>query len=143
VTAEEAAAGLLEYVKRWVPEPKRARIAGSSVHFDRSFLRKEPYKEVHDYLSHRIFDVSVLAEAVSRWSPVELAQGAPGKRYVHNAKDDILESLAEARYYRQAVFCRASEDGGWPRVVKALMALYVVLLVMFFVMLGIALGRDT
>jgi oligoribonuclease len=106
-TAEEASEGLLEYIKRWVPRPKQARIAGNSVHFDRSFLGKEPYRKVYDHLSHRIFDVSVFADAVQRWSAEPVKEGVPKKRYVHAAKEDILESLAEARYYREVLFRRA------------------------------------
>ena len=143
MTAEEASVGLLEYIKRWVPESKRGRIAGNSVHFDRSFLGKGPYKKVYDHLSHRVFDVSVLADAVARWSPVEWVQRAPKKRYAHMAKDDILESLAEARYYREVVFGRVEDGRSWQRGLKAGMALYLFSLLLFFVMLAIALVRNT
>ncbi|CAE7173186.1 unnamed protein product [Rhizoctonia solani] len=36
---EEVAKSVLEYIKLWVPEPRTAVLAGSSVHFDATFLR--------------------------------------------------------------------------------------------------------
>jgi oligoribonuclease len=104
VTAEQAADSLLEYVKRFVPERKRALLAGNTVHADKAFLRKEPYKKVHDHLSHRILDVSTLKEAAKRWSPLEVLLEVPKKKLLHKAKEDIIESIEEARYYRQAIF---------------------------------------
>ncbi|CAE6421546.1 unnamed protein product, partial [Rhizoctonia solani] len=38
-TPAEVAQAVLEYIKRWVPEPRTAVLAGSSVHFDATFLR--------------------------------------------------------------------------------------------------------
>jgi hypothetical protein len=57
---EQAATDLLEYIKKFVPEPKRALLAGNSVHADKAFLRRGPYKKVNDHLSYRILDVSTL-----------------------------------------------------------------------------------
>ncbi|KIN01831.1 hypothetical protein OIDMADRAFT_196429 [Oidiodendron maius Zn] len=104
VTAEQAAAELLEYIKKFVPEPRRGLLAGNSVHADKAFLRKEPYKKVHDHLSYRILDVSSLKEASKRWSSKDILNGVPKKRAVHKAKDDIYESIAEARYYKEVIF---------------------------------------
>ena len=70
---------------------------------DRAFLRKEPYDRVVDHLHYRILDVSSLKEAARRWCP-HIASGAPTKQGLHTAKEDILESIAEARYYRSAIF---------------------------------------
>jgi oligoribonuclease len=104
VTAEQASIELLEYIKRYIPEPGRGLLAGSSVHADKAFLRKEPYKRVHDHLSYRILDVSSLKEASKRWSSEEVVVGVPKKRALHKAKDDIYESIAEARYYKEVIF---------------------------------------
>lgn len=103
-TAEEAAASLFEYVKKYVPQPKQALLAGNSVHADKAFLRKEPYKRIHDHLSHRILDVSTIKEAARRWSPQEILLNVPKKQLLHKAKEDILESIAEAKYYRDTIF---------------------------------------
>lgn len=87
-----------------MPEPKRALLAGNTVHADKAFLRKGAYKKVNSHLNHRILDVSSLKEAAKRWSPLEVLVGVPEKKYLHKAKDDILESIAEARYYKESIF---------------------------------------
>jgi oligoribonuclease len=126
VTAEEAAAGLLEYIQTYVPRPGRGRMAGSSVHWDRSFLKEEPYRKVWDHLSHRVFDVSVLAEAVERWGASGVVCGVPQKKYLHDAEHDILESIAEAGYYRDVVFDQvAVEEKGRVRLDAMAMVLSV------------------
>lgn len=67
MTPEEAATGLLAYIQKHVPEKRVALLAGNSVHADRAFLRKEPYKKVLDHLHYRILDVSSIKEAARRW----------------------------------------------------------------------------
>ena len=89
-----------------MPEPKRALLAGNSVHFDKAFLRKEPYAKVIDHLSYRILDVTAIKEAAKRWCDEDLLQRLPAKEGLHRAKEDILDSIAEARYYREAIFQR-------------------------------------
>ena len=98
-TPEQAATDLLDYIKKFIPEPKRGLLAGNSVHADKAFLRKEPYKKVHDLLSHRILDVSTLKELARRWKP-ELAKGLV-KQGKHEALADIYESIEELKYYRE------------------------------------------
>ncbi|KAI1417083.1 ribonuclease H-like protein [Hypoxylon sp. FL1857] len=103
VTPEQAAEELLAYIKKHVRE-RGALLAGNSVHADRAFLRKEPYTKVVDYLNHRILDVSSLKEAARRWCPRYIIDNAPKKQGLHQAKEDILESIAEARYYKDVIF---------------------------------------
>lgn len=105
VTPEEAADGLLAYIKKHAPEPRTAILAGNSVHADAAFLRREPYRKVMDHLHYRILDVSSLKEATRRWSP-RVFEKAPPKKTLHKAKDDILESIEEARFYKEAIFER-------------------------------------
>jgi oligoribonuclease len=112
-TAEEAAEGLLSYIKKFVPERRTALLAGSSVHADKSFLVKQPYKVVTDYLHYRIMDVSTIKEAARRWAPKDTLKNIPRKKMLHEARADILESIEEARYYREAFFLRpvSTESG--------------------------------
>ena len=105
VTPQQAADELLAYIQKHVPE-RGALLAGNSVHADRAFLRKEPYKKITRYLHHRLLDVSALKEAARRWSPPEVVRHAPTKQTLHQAKEDILESIAEARYYKEVIFAR-------------------------------------
>ncbi|KAF4839219.1 Oligoribonuclease [Colletotrichum siamense] len=103
-TPEQAADELLAYVQRHVPEKRTALLAGNSVHADRSFLVKEPYRKVMDHLHYRILDVSSIKEAAKRWAPTQVLDNVPVKQGLHQAKEDILESIAEAKYYREAIF---------------------------------------
>jgi oligoribonuclease len=103
-TPEQAAEGLYSYVTKFIPKERVALLAGNSVWADRGFLRKEPYSKVMDHLHHRILDVSAIKEAAVRWCPPRIKNKAPKKKGSHKAKDDILESIEEARYYREAIF---------------------------------------
>ena len=105
VTAEQAADGLLEHIKSFVPVPRTAVLAGNSVHADRSFLVQPPYEKVMQHLHYRILDVSSIKEAVRRWAPDKAVKDIPKKRVLHEAKADILESIEEARYYKSRFFC--------------------------------------
>lgn len=103
---ERAAQDLLAYIKQYVPQPRKALLAGNSVHADQAFLRKTPYDQVLEHLHYRILDVSAIKEAAKRWAPVELLQKAPKKKGLHEAKADILESIAEAKFYQETFFKR-------------------------------------
>ena len=105
-TKEQAAEGLLEYVKKYVPEGRRGLLAGNSIHCDRAFLSKPPYHRITDYLGYRILDVSSLKEAAKRWAPDEVLLGVPRKKLLHQAREDILESIEEAKYYRDKCFAK-------------------------------------
>lgn len=103
VTPEQAAGELLAYIQKYIPEPRTALLAGNSVHADRGFLRKEPYRKVMEHLHYRLLDVSTLKEAAKRWCP-DVARQAPVKKTLHKARDDILESIEEAKFYKEAFF---------------------------------------
>lgn len=103
-TAEEAAEGLLAYIQRFVPDRRRALLAGNTVHADKAFLVKEPWRKIIRHLHHRILDVSAIKEAARRWAPDDALKGSPQKAGKHEAKADILESIEEAKYYRRVYF---------------------------------------
>lgn len=107
-TAQQAADGLLEYMQKYVPRPRSGLLAGNSVHLDKEFLRRGPYRKVVDHLTYRILDVSAIKEAARRWAPPEVLMKAPPKEELHQAKEDILESIEEARFYRKAFFASKS-----------------------------------
>jgi oligoribonuclease len=102
VTLEEAQAQVLDYVREWVPEARRAPLAGNSVGTDRGFLARD-LPEVEAYLHYRVIDVSSIKELSRRWYPRAYFH-APLKTGGHRALADIRESIAELRYYREAVF---------------------------------------
>lgn len=102
VTLADAEAQVLAYVREWVPEPGKAPLGGNTVATDRSFLARDmPVLESH--LHYRIIDVSSIKELSRRWYPRAYFQ-APEKHGGHRAMADIVESIAELRYYREAVF---------------------------------------
>ncbi|GIC87090.1 oligoribonuclease [Aspergillus udagawae] len=99
-----AAASLLAYIQRYVPHPRTALLAGNSVHADKMFLAKEPYKAVLEWLHYRILDVSAFKEAARRWGGETLLREVPPKKEVHLAREDILESIEEMRFYKERLF---------------------------------------
>ena len=105
MTLAEAEAEVIEYITKWVPEPKKAQLAGNSVGTDRMFLARD-MPEVIDYLHYRIIDVSTIKELARRWYPRAYFQ-APAKNGGHRALGDIKDSINELRYYRAAVFVPA------------------------------------
>jgi oligoribonuclease len=105
-TAASAAAGLLAYIQHHCPERRRALLAGNTVHADKMFLQREPWADVVRWLHHRILDVSAIKEAARRWAGEDVLRKVPRKEGRHEARQDILESIEEARYYKRVFFER-------------------------------------
>ena len=102
ITLEAAQTRVLDYVKEWVPEPRKAPLGGNTVATDRAFLARD-MAELEAHLHYRIIDVSSIKELSRRWFP-RAYFAAPTKTGGHRALADIRESIAELRYYREAVF---------------------------------------
>jgi oligoribonuclease len=96
-----AGATVLEYVKGHVPKAGQAPLCGNSIGVDRRFLDRG-LPELDQYLHYRSIDVSSLKELCRRWYP-KIYRGRPSKKETHRALDDIRESLAELRYYRETM----------------------------------------
>jgi len=103
-TPEQAANDLLDYIRKFISDPGQGLLAGNSVHYDKAFLVKPPYAKVIEYLHYRILDVSSLKEAARRWASNEDLLKVPPKKTLHQAREDILESIEEARCYRDTFF---------------------------------------
>ena len=101
-TLETAQGMVLDYVRQWVPEPRRAPLGGNTVGTDRAFLARD-MAELEAHLHYRVIDVSSIKELSRRWFP-RAYFAAPTKSGGHRALADIRESIAELRYYREAVF---------------------------------------
>ena len=96
-----AQAEVLKYVKQHVPEERKAPLAGSSVYVDRGFIARDlPSFDAH--LHYRLIDVSSIKELTKRWYP-KVYFAAPEKTGNHRALADIKESIAELRYFREAI----------------------------------------
>ena len=104
-TMQEAQDQVLAYIREWVPEPRKAPLGGNTVATDRGFLARD-MPELEAHLHYRIIDVSSIKELSRRWYP-RAYFGAPSKSGGHRALADIRESIAELRYYREAVFVPA------------------------------------
>ncbi|MFE7135229.1 oligoribonuclease [Streptomyces sp. NPDC057638] len=101
-TLAEAEERVLAYIREHVREPGKAPLCGNSVGTDRGFLARD-MTELERYLHYRIVDVSSIKELARRWYP-RAYFNSPEKSGNHRALADIRESIAELRYYREAVF---------------------------------------
>ncbi|MDP3951625.1 oligoribonuclease [Microbacterium sp.] len=102
VSLADAEAQTLEYIKRFVPLEGKAPLAGNTIGTDRMFLAKY-MPQIDQWLHYRNVDVSSIKELSRRWYPRVFFQ-APAKDGGHRALADILESIREMQYYREAVF---------------------------------------
>jgi oligoribonuclease len=101
-TLADAGGRTLDFIKQHVPEPATVPLAGNSIGTDRRFLAAY-LPEIEDWLHYRSVDVSTVKELVRRWYP-DVAEALPDKAGRHRALDDIRESIAELRYYREKIF---------------------------------------
>jgi len=84
-------------------QPGQSPLCGNTIGQDRRFMaRHMPTLEA--FVHYRNVDVSTIKELCRRWYPALPGYAKAGS---HRALDDIRESLAELRYYREHVF-RAS-----------------------------------
>ncbi len=93
----QAEAMTIAFLEQWVPRGK-SPICGNSIGQDRRFLvRYMPALE--SYFHYRNLDVSTLKELAARWAPA--VRDSFIKQGTHQALDDIRESIAELRHYRE------------------------------------------
>ena len=102
VSMEEAQRQVMAYVREFAPGEGKWPLGGNTVSTDRGFLARD-MPELDAYLHYRIIDVSSIKELSRRWYP-RVYFSAPAKNGGHRALADIRESIAELRYYREAVF---------------------------------------
>src|SRR5690606_829730 len=101
-TLEDAQAQLMEYVRHWVPESRKAPLGGNTVSTDRAFLARD-MPEVESHLHYRIIDVSSIKELSRRWFP-RASSPAPAKTAAHRALAAIPNPSTKLSSYRKAVF---------------------------------------
>ena len=102
VTVAEAEQLALDYVRRHVPDPRSAPLAGNSIATDRAFLARD-MPALDSYLHYRMVDVSSVKELCRRWYP-RVFYAKPEKGLAHRALADIMESIRELEYYRRTLF---------------------------------------
>jgi oligoribonuclease len=75
-------------------------LCGNTIWRDRRFISRY-MPNLDAFLHYRLVDVSTVKELCRRWRPdVKI----PDKSETHRALDDIRESIAELRHYRQVLF---------------------------------------
>jgi oligoribonuclease len=104
-TVEQAEDQVLEYVKRFVPDRRKAPLCGNTIATDRSFIVSY-MPRLDDHLHYRMIDVSTIKELARRWYP-RAYYNSPPKNGGHRALADILDSINELRYYRATVMVAA------------------------------------
>ena len=96
VSMAEAEAQTLAFLEQWVPK-RSSPICGNSIGQDRRFLYRH-MPRLEGYFHYRNLDVSTLKELAARWAPQVRESFKKGN--THLALDDIRESIAELRHYR-------------------------------------------
>jgi oligoribonuclease len=102
ISLEQAGGETLSFIRKHSPEARKIPLCGNSIGTDRRFLAAY-LPEIEDWLHYRSVDVSTVKELVRRWYP-SVRSERPRKQGSHRALDDIRESVAELRYYRERVF---------------------------------------
>jgi len=105
VSLAEAEAQTLEFVRQHTSEGL-SPVCGNSVDLDCRFIQRH-MPALDAFVHWQIIDVSTIKELAKRWYP-DLE--APPKAGTHRALDDILESIAELRHYRERLFLSAARE---------------------------------
>jgi oligoribonuclease len=101
VSLADAEREVLAFLSGWV-RPGASPLCGNSIAQDRRFLVAY-LPDLEKFFHYRNIDVSTVKELVRRWYAV----APPAKQGAHRALDDIRESIAELRWYRDAAFREA------------------------------------
>lgn len=89
---------LTAYITQFQPDRKKVWWGGNSIKLDRDFA--EVYLPVaYSHIGYRSVDVSSVSFLAENWYGYTFE-----KKRTHNAKDDILESIAELKAYRSTIF---------------------------------------
>ena len=94
----EAEEQTLGFIDSHLPQDYRPPMCGNSIGTDRRFLETQMPK-LENRCHYRVVDVSSLKELAWRWYPEAMKQ-APPKLEAHRALGDIMESIAELKFYR-------------------------------------------
>ena len=92
-----AEAQTIAFLQQWVPQGA-SPICGNSIGQDRRFLYKY-MQNLEAYFHYRYLDVSTLKILAGMWAPQ--VKESFQKQGTHQALDDIRESIAELKHYRQ------------------------------------------
>ena len=108
VSHDDAMQQTLDFIKLHSPESGKIPLCGNSIRTDRAFLAKY-MPDIENWLHYRCVDVSTVKELVKRWYPGLEHARPKSEGLSHRAMDDIRDSVAEMKYYRDKAF-RTSEE---------------------------------
>jgi oligoribonuclease len=108
LTMAEAEAATLQFLQSAGVPNRVIPLAGNSIGTDRRFLQAH-MPALEAYFHYRNVDVSTIKELGQRWFP-DWMDERPEKATTHRALDDIQESLAELRFYRERLFVNRNAD---------------------------------
>jgi oligoribonuclease len=108
ISESDAMQQTLDFIKEHSPEPNKIPLCGNSIRTDRTFLAKY-MPEIENWLHYRCVDVSTIKELVKRWNPGLEHARPKSEGITHRAMDDIRDSVAELKFYRDRVFRTAEE----------------------------------
>lgn len=97
-TLAEAESDTLAFVAEHVASGQ-SPMCGNTICQDRRFLARQ-MPTLEKFFHYRNLDVSTLKELVRRWYPEKRYE----KRSTHQALQDIRDSIAELRHYREQIF---------------------------------------
>lgn len=103
---------LLDFVRQW-GNPGEIPMCGSSVHFDRAWLRKH-MPRLERFFHYRNVDVSTFKEAFRCWLPSFSEDLLPKPDGLHRALADLGDSIREMQWYRNVVMNGAGWMGEFP-----------------------------
>lgn len=106
LTAADAERQTLDFLRQWVTEGA-SPMCGNSICQDRRFMARE-MPALEAFFHYRNLDVSSLKILAGMWAP-EIAAGF-SKQSAHLALEDIRDSIAELRHYRD-LFLRVAPAG--------------------------------
>ncbi len=102
-TIAEAERAMLSFLEEHVA-PDSSPLCGNSIYMDRLFIRAQ-MPALNRYLHYRLIDVSTIKALARRWKPSLYEEWVDARREKsHRAKDDILQSIDELRFYRERFF---------------------------------------
>ena len=108
ISQADAMQQTLDFIKEHSPEPNKIPLCGNSIRTDRTFLAKY-MPEIENWLHYLCVDVSTIKELVKRWNPGLEHARPKSEGITHRAMDDIRDSVAELKFYRDRVFRTAEE----------------------------------
>lgn len=97
IDEHEAVKQTIDFLSNY-SEKNASPMCGNSICQDRRFMANY-MPELEDYFHYRNLDVSSVKELVRRWKP-EILEGLV-KQGKHQAMEDIKDSVAELKYYRE------------------------------------------